>query len=737
MSFHQNRQVAVVLLAFAEMLAAGVSCAQDATLNSPKENQRQVEIGPREQINAERAAELRSRVQFEDALGGLPQDAKKSSSLHIPVSVAIPPSMDPRQVRDFAPPSKPGVTSKPSATSHQGTILEFSMPLEKTLPVEIDVTSKKSSARQHGNQLAVPAATSHRVPIPNRYANRSFTPPPATQAMQARNGHIANPQIQRVAQLPNVAYQQQVPTHVDKSGSNQPETISLPPPIPTVPSDYDLHQPLIWWDQIVAKPMRSQTNSVRVDVTGLMTSAAQNSARIQAVRQAPWITGTQVVQAQSGYDPTLYADTMFDSTSDPVGNSLTTGGPPRLEEDIFGMNGGLRGENRRGATYDVGQRMGHTNSNSTFFTPNDQGTARMAATWTEPLMRNRGMNATRSLILTAQFDTKSAEAEYQDTIQQQLAEVANTYWSLYQERATYLQRVKHLERAQEIAQQLERRRSLDAVESQILRANAAVANRRAELAQSDANIRNAESRIRAHLTVAGITDRPDLEMLPVQTAALTSMKFDIEREVAQAIKLRPEIQDLNGQIGAARIRLELAKNQTKPLLNLVMEGYVAGLRGESDVFGAWSNQFGEGRPGYAGGLEFEMPYRNRAANARLHQRRYELTQLEFVMKEQIAVIRNEVESAIRTLEANRLAVKSRQESLAAVNAELAYQEDRWQRLAGDARLGQLQLDDLLNAHVRLLQEEQTLLGGLIEFNLALIEVQRATGSLVRFATGSR
>ena len=103
-----------------------------------------------------------------------------------------------------------------------------------------------------------------------------------------------------------------------------------------------------------------------------------------------------------------------------------------------------------------------------------------------------------------------------------------------------------------------------------------------------------------------------------------------------------------------------------------------------------------------------------------------------VLKEQ-AVIRNEVESAIRTLEANRLAVNSRRTSLAAVEAEVAYQEDRWLSLAGDPRLGQLQLDDLLNAHVRLLQEEQTLLAALIEFNVALIEVQRATGNLVRFA----
>jgi outer membrane protein TolC len=68
-----------------------------------------------------------------------------------------------------------------------------------------------------------------------------------------------------------------------------------------------------------------------------------------------------------------------------------------------------------------------------------------------------------------------------------------------------------------------------------------------------------------------------------------------------------------------------------------------------------------------------------------------------------------------------------------VVAEVDYIEDRWRALTGDPRLGQLQLDDLLNAQARLLQEEQALLISMVEYNLSLIEIQRATGAFVQFS----
>ena len=62
-------------------------------------------------------------------------------------------------------------------------------------------------------------------------------------------------------------------------------------------------------------------------------------------------------------------------------------------------------------------------------------------------------------------------------------------------------------------------------------------------------------------------------------------------------------------------------------------------------------------------------------------------------------------------------------------------KDRWEMLGNDPRLGQLQLNDLLDGQDRLLQEEQDLLQALVQYNRSILEVQRATGSLILFAGG--
>ena len=100
--------------------------------------------------------------------------------------------------------------------------------------------------------------------------------------------------------------------------------------------------PITWWEPMVAAPLRPSTVDIPIDVPTLMQLTAHYSARVQAVQQTPWILGTQVEFEKAAFDPALFADTNFDDTSDPVGNSLTTGGPTRLNEHDWSASTGIR-----------------------------------------------------------------------------------------------------------------------------------------------------------------------------------------------------------------------------------------------------------------------------------------------------------------------------------------------------------------------------------------------------------
>ncbi len=488
-----------------------------------------------------------------------------------------------------------------------------------------------------------------------------------------------------------------------------------------------------WWTKQAALPMRVDANSIPVDLDQLFALTAAYSARVLAVSQTPWIHRAQIVQAKAAFDPTFYNSARFDSTSDPVENTLTTGGPSRLEDDILGFDVGLRGQSQRGMTYSLGQEFGHKNSNSTFFLPNDQGYSRLFLNLTQPLLQGRCIDVNRSLVLNARFESDAAQAAYHVALQKQLVRVSETYWSLFYERASLLQRKRHVAAAQAIVEQLAGRVKHDVPRNEVLRASAAVAARRAEIARSETEIRNLEARLRSLVTAPDLLAERTAELVPVQVAQLLEISFDYELESENALAMRPELADLSARMRAAEARIRLASDQTKARLDIVAEGYLAGRRGNSEVFGAWSDQFSTGRPGFATGLLYERPVHNRAATAALRQRKLELAQVHHLINEAQETIRAEVETAVRNVDATKAEMRSRQAAWQAVLDEVAYLNDRWLSLGNDPRFGQIQLDELLRAQDRQLLEEQSLLKATVQFQRAILEVQRATGALVRFA----
>ncbi|MEZ6117617.1 MAG: TolC family protein [Pirellulaceae bacterium] len=488
-----------------------------------------------------------------------------------------------------------------------------------------------------------------------------------------------------------------------------------------------------WWDELVVRGSGGVCNGLPISVEQLLLMAVAHSGRIQAVALTPHIAQAKLQQATAFTDPTLFSESNFNRTNDPVESTLQTGGPPRLEDRVIGLDAGLRGKRSDGLSYSVGQRIGLKDSNSNFFSPANQATSRIRAGVTKPLLRGRVTDVQRTLVLATSFETEAAAAEYAKELQQQLYDIAETYWSLYFEHASRFQRLRHIKRAQEIAVILESRASLDAVQSQIFRVKAAVTNRRAEITTVDAKIRNHESRLRALVNAPQMLQNRHLDFVPVQSPVVFPLELNLESEVQRALQARPELADLNAQVGIAQAKLNLAHDQMKAKLDFVGEAYIAGLQGNNDVANAWSDQFSGGTPGVSAGLVFERPAANRSARAAVQERELELAQLGHLLREMNETVRADVESAIRDISAASTNVSSRYESLAAANQELDYLQDRWKMLGDDPNLGQVQLNDLFQAQDRVLQEEQGLLLATIDFHLAILDLQRSTGAFIRFA----
>ena len=462
------------------------------------------------------------------------------------------------------------------------------------------------------------------------------------------------------------------PTTTVPVASNQvahPTAVAQPVPVsPAVVVDPNAP----WWDAEVGLQSRAASQAVPVTLDSLLYSALRNSAQIRVFSDLPLIRETAISEADAAFDWTGFMDTRWDDINEPVGSTLTTGGPPRFEDQQLSGAIGLRRRNPLGGQIEVSQRFGWQQNNSVFFVPNDQGTSRLTVSYTQPLMRGRGRVYNTSLTVLAQIDTKIARDEFSRQLQSHLLEVTRAYWSLYLERAALLQKRRLLASAEVILGDLERRQSLDTVASQVVRARAAVESRRAEILRAEMAVKNAESRIRALTNDPAWGCSDDIELVPALMPLRHYTGADMQTAMSQAMQSRPEVNQAIKQVKAACVRMSMAKNEILPVLNMVLESYVAGLNGNSQVGGAFTDQFSEGEPSYSVGLQYEYPIWNRAARARLQRRRLEVRQLQNQFQTTAETLKLEVAVAVRELETSFREMEAKQRAMHASVAEVTY-----------------------------------------------------------------
>lgn len=487
-----------------------------------------------------------------------------------------------------------------------------------------------------------------------------------------------------------------------------------------------------WWHEQIAQSQRDSNVQTHVSQESLLLLALKNSAQIKVYKDVPLIRETAIQEANAAFDWNHYLDTLWEDIDEPVGSSLTVGGNgDRYKNHNFSATGGMRKKTLYGSEVDISQRLGHQNTNSNFFVPNDQGTTQLSLGFTQPLLRGRGKTYNESLIVLAKIDVETARQEFSRQLQSHLLQVAQGYWSLYLERGVLAQKVKLYLKTIEIVQQLEARARIDAAKSQIISANAALVNRRSELIRAQAAVQNAETRLRALINAKALGKANTVELVPVERPISTTIPIDYSNQVALAVQNRPEIAAAIKGVKAGAIRLQMAKHEMLPILNLITRTYVSGLQGESDIGRAWLDQFNVGAPSYTIGLQYEVPIGRRAANSRLSRRMIEVRQLKEKYRSALENVNAEVEIAVREVETANRELIAKQQALNASVAEAQTIEARWKRVVGGDGTASLNLESLLRAQGRVTESESALLQSQLTYNLAIINLKRVNGTLLQ------
>ncbi|MEL7335473.1 MAG: TolC family protein, partial [Planctomycetota bacterium] len=304
------------------------------------------------------------------------------------------------------------------------------------------------------------------------------------------------------------------------------------------------------------------------------------------------------------------------------------------------------------------------------------------------------------------------------------------YWALYLERGTLAQRVRLYLATKQLMDKVQGRASLDAQATQLISARAAVRQRSAELVRAEAAVKNAETRIRGLTNANELGRASEMELLPRQMPLTQATPVDLYASIETALARRAEIMKAAKQMKAGCVRLKMANHEMMPVVNAVLETYVAGLRGDGDIGQSILDQYRNGAPSYSTGLQFEMPVGRRAAQARLTRRRIETRQLEAQYRVAIEMVTNEVVIAVREVNTAHREMRAKYAAMLSLDAEAAALTSRYEALPGQSGSAVLTLQQLLRAQQQVTDSENAYLLATVTYNLALVNLRRVTGTIL-------
>lgn len=342
---------------------------------------------------------------------------------------------------------------------------------------------------------------------------------------------------------------------------------------------------------------------------------------------------------------------------------------------------------------------------------------------TQPLFRGAGGRKVVSApILVAQKDEGIAMQTFRQALFETTSNAASVYWDVYLAERRLALRTRSVEIAERVVEdERERGRYGQSAETDVMDVESALAQRRVQYLTAQQELVAVENDLRRF--VARRANEAAVRVSPRQELAATGQTPDAEISLQRAYDNRPEY--LASLIRAEKedVRVQFAKNNRLPQLDLVAS---YGLNGLEDSAGkSWAEAWDEEHKTYYVGLEYRMYLQGdkkakgelNAAKLRKHQALLEIRAAEIA-------IHNSVDTALHNL----LSASMQVEELAKVKAT----NERLMEV-GLARFeaGQSNSRDLLELEERMNRAAEMDLESRINLQKALVGVALAEGTLLR------
>ena len=462
--------------------------------------------------------------------------------------------------------------------------------------------------------------------------------------------------------------------------------------------------------------------------------ASEKNITLAAERITPETFDFTIAATKATYLPNLTSNVQTVNQTN-LNSNVFSGGVQTKNETRSWSAGMTKRMWYGGGNYSLSWTNSRTETNSTSQNCNPCFQAGLEGVFTQPLWRNFKIDANRAQVLTNDINLGIANINLSGQVVSILAQVRNAYWELAYARAAVDAARVSLELASRLVQDNSARVEIgNMAPIDVVQARAEEANRRQQLVNAEATLRNNELALK-RLIVSGTDDSVwNATIIPIDQPVLTAQPINLEEAVRNALSQRTDLAVTRKNLEATDVTLRSLANDLKPDLNAIGRLNLAGRGGlflpvrdpitgittvppAGNYFGALGNIGSFEAPTWDFRLQFSYPLGKSAQEANFARQQLLKKQTETSMKATELQIATEVTAAA-------LAVRNSFEAMQAAQVSRQLSQQRLEAAQAKADQGMATNFEVVQAQRDLNDARNSELRQLLNYQRALVDFQR-------------
>jgi outer membrane protein len=492
-------------------------------------------------------------------------------------------------------------------------------------------------------------------------------------------------------------------TGLDTINTIQPTDLSVSPPV-------SVEQATAEVTEQISEPNES-IPVIELTLEQVRSATLANNLDLKIDLIDPAIAQRTLDVERAKFEATFFGSAAYDTSKTEAGLSST----------INNYEAGLEAPLHTGASVTVGLPFGESDSDTT----DGVADAAVSVSYIQSLLRGGGSRINTHSIRIAGYEKYAVDARTKLSVIDLLAAADEAYWRLYMACRELDIRREQYKLAQDQFQHAQKKVAAGAAAKiEIVRAEAGLTGRIDALINAETRVQNRQIDLLRIMNRQDIPLNASVRITPKTEPNPLGLDIDEERLVEIALQNRMETVQVELQLAIDELDIELARNAMLPDLSF---GYSYSAQTQAGDAGHALGDFGDNTSDtHSFGLSVRIPLGNRVAKARLERARLRQIQNQASYDRLRQFIQQQVYETTRALNNSWRRILAAEKTV-----ETAYRDYKVEQ--SQFQLGYRTSTDVLDSATGLANAQLSRISAFAEYEIAQINLARATGTLLGYS----